>query len=287
MLATILIYGIIQTFMYTLNALGFSLLFGVARVLNLSHGMIAIVACYVTYWTISSLSLPMGISLALGIIGAILVSLVVYFCLIKRLRDTLTSLLLVTAGAGMAIQAMIILIIGPVSKSVPCIVKGSISILGVSVSNHQIIAVIIGITLTFLVWFFIQRTKFGIAIRAVSQDRDVACMYGIDAEKALAVVMIIAAGLAAVSGLLLVPMVGGVVPEIGWELMVSAFTVTVLAGIGGNILGVVIAATIIAYAELITGMIISPMLKEVATFVILIATLMLKPSGIFGRGIIQ
>jgi branched-chain amino acid transport system permease protein len=97
------------------------------------------------------------------------------------------------------------------------------------------------------------------------------------------VTIIIAGILAGVAGLLVAP-IQTVTPEIGWEMMVTAFTVTILAGLGGPIWGVVIAAAIVAYAELITAFLIAPMLKEGAAFVIMILTLMFRPQGLFGKG---
>ena len=110
-------------------------------------------------------------------------------------------------------------------------------------------------------------------------------MYGINAERVFIVTMAISAALAAMAGALIAPL-QAVTPEIGWSMMGSAFTVTILGGIG-SIWGMAIAGAIVAYVELLTAFAISPALKEAAVFTIMALTLIFKPSGLFGRGEIE
>jgi branched-chain amino acid transport system permease protein len=284
MVQTVIIFGIIWTALYCLIALGFSLLFGVAQVLNLTHGMIIMGACYVAFLLVTSLNWALGFSLVGGILGSVLLILVIYLGFIKKLLTAPhTSMLLLTAGLANVMQQVVILTVGPDTKFVPTMITGGRTVFSVVLSNQQILSVIVAFGLVILLALFFQRTRMGRAIRAVTQDRDTAALSGINAEEMYLVTILIAGGLAGVAGILVAP-IQSVTPEIGWEMMVTAFTVTILAGLGGPIWGVVVAAAVVAYAELVTAFLISPMLKEGAAFVIMILTLMFRPSGLFGKG---
>lgn len=283
MIQTILIYGLILTCLYSLMAIGFSLIFGVADIINLSHGMIIISACYVVFLLVTNVDWPLWACIPLGVIASMLFIAIIYLGFIRKmLTGPHISMILLTAGLAMAIQQVIILVAGPQTKFVPSMIEGSSTILGVVLSNQQILSVVVAFILVFLLGLFLQYAKLGMAIRAVSQDRDTASMSGINAERVFLATMIIAGILAGTAGVLVAP-IEALIPELGWEMMVLAFTVTVLAGLGGPVWGVVASAAIVAYSELLTAFFVSPRLKEAAAFVILILTLMFKPSGLFGK----
>ena len=281
MIATIFLYGLVWTFIYVLIASGFSLLFGAAGVLNLSHGMLAMVAVYTCYWFMNVVGLSLGFSTAIAVSITIVLGIIIYYSLIKHFINNEASLLLVTVGVAFAIEAIIVLTIGPTNRSFPSFFKGNRVLLGVSLTNHQVFIIIFGTIIILFLWILINKTKFGIAMRAVSQDRDVASMHAIEPGKISIYVMILATALATTGGLILVPMQSAV-PTLGWTIMISAFTVTILGGIG-DIRGIVVASAIVAYSEMLTAFIISPMMKEVATFGIMIFTLLLRPKGLFGK----
>jgi branched-chain amino acid transport system permease protein len=136
-----------------------------------------------------------------------------------------------------------------------------------------------------MLWLFLQRTKMGRAIRAVAQDRDMAAVSGINVEKVFGVTIAISSMMAAMAGVLIAPL-QTVTPEIGWGMLGPAFTVTILGGIG-SVWGMAVAGVIVAYLELITAFLVSPVMKEAAVFTILALTLMFRPSGLFGKGEIE
>jgi branched-chain amino acid transport system permease protein len=281
MIETVLIFGMVWTVLYSIITLGFYLLFGVAKVLNLSHGMIIMSASYITFLLVGSMNF--GIGIVGGILGTILLLLIIYLGFIKKLLTApQTSMLLVTAGLANIIQQIVILTVGPHSKSIPSMITGSTSVFSVVLSNQQLLSAGIAVILIVMLVLFLQKTKMGLAIKAVTQDRNTAAMCGVNAEKMYLVTIVISGALAGAAGLLVAP-IQIVTPEIGWELMVTAFAVTILAGLGGPIWGVIVAAAIVTYAELLTAFLISPALKEAAAFLIMILTLMFRPSGLFGK----
>jgi branched-chain amino acid transport system permease protein len=282
MLATILCYGAIWTLLYCLIALGFSLLFSVAQVINLAHGAIIIAACYATFFLVTVMNWPAGF----GFIGGILTSVALIFIAFAFIRKLLTaphaSALLLTVGLGDIIQQIIILTMGTESKYVPSIFDKSFKFLDVVISYQQLLTVIVSGLLIAILAIFLQYTKLGKAIRAVTQDSDTAALSGINAEKMYLVTIFIAGVLSGTAGILVAPL-QSVTPGLAVEMIVIAFTVTILAGLGGPIWGIVVAAAIVAYSELLTAFLIAPSLKEAAAFTIMVLTLMFKPSGLFGR----
>ena len=284
MVPTVIIFGVIWTALYSLIAFGFSLLFGVAQVLNLTHGMIIMSACYVAFLLVTGLNWSLGFSLIGGVLGSILLILIIYLGFIRKLLTAPhTSMLLLTAGLANIIQQVIILTVGPQNKFVPTMIPGGTTVFSVVLSNQQILSVVVAFALVVFLVLFFQKTRMGRAIRAVTQDRTTASLSGINPEQMYLVTILIAGVLAGVAGLLIAP-IQTVTPEIGWEMMVTAFTVTILAGLGGPIWGVVVASAIVAYAEIITAFLIAPTIKEGAAFVIMILTLMFRPQGLFGKG---
>ncbi len=283
MASTILVYGIVLMALYSIVAIGFSVIYGVADIINLSHGMIILIAMYATFEFTVGVKLGLVASMTGGILTAIVLLTIIYLGFIRRMLSAPhTSMLLLTAGIANVIQQLIILLVGPNTKYVPSIVLGSSKVLGVVVSNQQIIAVIIAFSLVGLLAVFLQTTKTGRAIRAVTQNKDVAAMHGVNPASVYIYTVIISGFLAGVAGILVAP-IQSVMPEMGWSMMVTAFTVTILSGLGAPLWGIVIAAAMVAYAELLTAFFVSSMLSEAAAFLIMIFTLMFKPSGLFGR----
>lgn len=283
MVSTIIVYGIILTALYCMVALGFSLIFGVADVINLSHGMIILVAMYVTYELVAGLHMAPVPSMVGGVISSVLLLTIIYLGFLKKMLTAAhTSMLLLTAGMANVIQQAIIILVGPNTKYVPSIATGSSNVLGVVVSNQQILSVVIAILLVGGLALCLQFTKIGRAIRAVTTDKDTAEMYGINSAFVYLTTIVISGFLAGIAGVLVAP-IQTVMPEMGWVMMVTAFTVTILSGLGAPVWGIIISAAIVSYAELLTAFMISPMLREAAAFLIMIFTLMFKPSGLFGR----
>jgi branched-chain amino acid transport system permease protein len=283
MVQTIIIYGMIWTFLYSLIAIGFSLIFGVADVVNLTHGMVIMAASYVVFLLVSNMQLSLAISMLSGIIAAVLVLIIIYLIFIKRmLKAPHTSMLLLTIGLAMMLQQVIILVAGTQTRYVPSIISGSRPIWGVVLSNQQILSVVVAFALVLLLGSFLKWGRHGRAIRAVSQDREMAAASGVSPNVIFILTVVISGTLAGIAGVLVSP-IEVVTPEAGWGFMVTAFSVTVLAGLGGPIWGIVVSAAIVSYAELLTAFFIAPMLKEAAAFTILILTLMFRPSGLFGK----
>jgi branched-subunit amino acid ABC-type transport system permease component len=246
--------------------------------------MVIIGACYVIFFLVTGIRWTLGLAIPVGIATAVLLMLIMYFGFFRKLLTAPhTSMILLTAGLANIVQQIIILTMGSHPKFVPAMITGSATILGVVLSRQQILTIIFAFAMAGLLSIFFKYTKMGRAIRAVTQDRDIAVLLGVNAEGMYVATMIIAGILAGMAGVLVAP-IQTVTPQMGWELIMNSFTVAILAGLGGPIWGVIIAAAIVAYAELIAAFSIDPLFKEAASYLIMILTLMFRPSGLFGKG---
>jgi len=281
MLKSIIIYGLVKIGLYGLIALGFTLLAGLVRLLNMAHGMIMLAAAYTLFILAGRVHLSLGPSVLIVIAVGILLVLMMHFGFTHRLMDApVISIVLLTFGLGYAMQQIMLLVFGPYPISVP-IGAASVDLLGVTVSRMEIAASSIGFGMVILVGLFLQKTKPGRAIRAVARNTDMAAVSGIDINHAYLGVLIISAICISLAGVLVV-CIETLTPVLGWNLLTTAFIVSILAGVG-SVWGVLLASAIIVYAELVTAFAISSVFKEAAAFVILIFILIFRPSGLFGK----
>lgn len=281
-IADIIVFGAIWTAIYSLIAIGFTMIFGVSRIINLAHGAFFMVSSYTVYYFIQR-GLGLFPSALIAITFVCLLAVLYYIVLIKPLRESLTRVLIISVGAAMAIEQVILLKFGPDPKYVPSIIEGGFHMLGVRLTIQQLLTFIVAIVLILGIWLLLNKTNFGRIFRAVAHDHEMASIAGINAEKANYQVMIISAGLAAIAGVLVAPFLT-VSPIMGWSPILASFTIVVLGGMG-NVFGTLVGAVIVAYAEMVTSYAISPQLKEAITFGIMVVALVFRPHGLFGKGV--
>lgn len=281
-IADIVVLGAVWAAIYAVIAIGFSMVFGVARIFNLAHGAFFMVSCYVTYFLIQR-GLGLLFAAPAAIISVSVLSVLVYIGLIKFVRASMTKVLLLTVGVAMAMEQTVLLTFSPEPRFVPSIVRGGVHILGIRLTAQQMLAVGVAISLVACIWLIMVRTNLGRVLRAVAYDHEMASIVGINEEKVNCLVMAFSAGLAAVAGVLVAPFLT-VSPAMGWSPLLASLTIVVLGGMG-NIAGTLAGAIIVSYVETITSFMLSPQLKEAVTFCILILVLVFRPYGLFGRGV--
>ncbi|PLT33326.1 branched-chain amino acid ABC transporter permease [Bacillus sp. V5-8f] len=282
MIADIIVFGAIWTAIYSMIALGFSLIFGVAKILNLAHGALFMFACYSSYLLATS-----GIGMFWVAMGSVLITIILailsYWILIKPMRNMETQILIITWAFAMFIEQVIVIGFGPEPRFVPSIFSGGMNVIGVRVTYQQMFAVGVTIVLLLLLWWLLSKTNMGRIIRSVSQDREMASMLGVNAERVSLFVIGLSSAFAAIAGILVAPFLT-VTPAMGWSPILVAFTIVVLGGLG-NVWGTLLGAVIVAYAEMITSYAITPQLKDAVTFSIMILALIYRPKGLFSKGV--
>ncbi len=277
----LLLNSIIAGGIYSLVAIGYTMVYGILKFINFAHGDLAMVGAYFVFLLFRYLHFPIYISITLSIGGVTLLGILMEKLAYKPLRYASRLSCLITAIAiSLFLQSAIALSFGAKTQTITEKASRGLVFLGAYISPMQITIIIVSIFLMISLHFFIQRAKLGKAMRAVSDDMMVASVVGIDVDNVISGVFAIGSGLAAVAGIL-IAMETNLNPTMGFGIGIKAFTASVLGGIG-SIRGAVIGSFIIALSENFGIWFIPTGYKDSIAFVVLVLILLLRPSGIFG-----
>ncbi|MDB5916859.1 MAG: branched-chain amino acid transporter permease [Massilia sp.] len=277
--------GLLQGGSYALIALGLALVFGTMKVINLAHGELVLLAAYVAYAVESGL----GLGLNFGPIFAIPIALVVvcvaavsvYFVVSRIKIDREINSLILTYGIGVILTNLILLVWHADVRSTSSTWLQEAFVVGPLYSmRSELIFFGVSIALMGALWWWLSRSWYGRAVRAVSSNRDAAKLMGIDPGRTELVSFIVAGVLAAFAGVALFSY-GVIQPAYGGALTVKAFIITVLAGVG-SIPGVLLGAVLLGVAEALTVTLASSALQELAGMTLFLLVLFVMPNGLFG-----
>lgn len=282
MAANIIVYGLVASGVYALLAVGFSLIFGVARIVNLSHTAFYMLAAYLIYGLTSAAGLNLYLSIIIAIVAVTIIGTITYKLLIARVRQHEATTLIVTIAIAVIIQEALLKGFGGGPRSISKLISGSIDIFGVTVLNQQLLTFGVVILLLLATWLFLMKTKSGTAIRAIAQDREVANLMGINVPRMEMLTMAISVGLAAIAGALVAPLLL-VTPGMWTHPLVMILAVVVLGGLG-SLQGSLIGALILGFAENLV-VFLAPsgaFLKTSVALTIMLIVILIKPEGLFG-----
>ena len=277
----ILIYGAVTSAIYAMLAVGFTLIFGVARVLNLAHGSFYALGAYGAYVLTSVAGLPLWLAAILAVAGVSVFGVLVEKILIRPLRYSQLGVLMITLAIALVVEQTLFLTFGSEYRNVPAFVDTKINIGGVDVAGQRLLTLVVAGVSISLLYLFIQRTRLGSAILAISQDADAAKYMGIPSDRIFSLVMAISAALAALAGILAGPFLS-VQPSMHLLPIVKAFAIVVVGGLG-SIPGSILAAFMLGYAETIVAYEISTSWTEIVSVLATLLMLVLRPAGIFGK----
>jgi branched-chain amino acid transport system permease protein len=277
----ILIYGAVSSAIYAMLAVGFTLIFGVARILNLAHGSFYALGAYAAYVLTSILKVPLFLAAPLAMLLVAGFGVVMERYLVRPLRHSQLAVLMITLAVSLAVEQALFITFGSEYRNVPSFVAEKLSIGGVDISGQRLLALVASVLMLCCLWLFIQRTRLGAAILAVSQDPQAAEYMGIPTNRIFSIVMAISAGTAALAGVLVSPFLT-VQPTMGLLPMVKAFAIVIVGGLG-SIPGSILASLLLGYSETIVAYLVSTSWTELVSLVAVVATLMIRPSGLLGR----
>jgi branched-chain amino acid transport system permease protein len=281
-LLEIFIYGAVQSSVYALLAIGFSLIFGVAGIVNLAHTGFFMVGAYLIYTLFSVLGMNLYASLILSVLFVgILGMLVQQFC-IRPLIKSEHSVMIITVALAMFFQEVILSIYGPVDRNLTNFYDATYKLFGlVTIDAQRLLTLLVAILLIAILWFCIKKTKFGHAIQAVAQDREGAVFMGINPQRIYLQVMFISACLAAIAGAFIAPTIAAR-PHMWEHYLVRVFICVVLGGLG-SFEGTILASIIIGYTEVVVSFTLSSYLGELVALAIILFVLSVRPTGLMGR----
>ncbi len=277
----ILIYGAVTSAIYALLAVGFTLIFGVARILNLAHGSFYALGAYGTYVLTSIAGLPLWSAALIAIAFVALFGVVVEKVLIRPLRHSQLGVLMISLAVALIVEQTLFLVFGSEYRNVPSFVDAKINFGGVDVAGQRLLTLAVASVAIGALYMFIQFTRLGSAILAISQDPEAAKYMGIPSDKIFSLVMAISAALAALAGVMAGPFLS-VQPSMHLLPIVKAFAIVVVGGLG-SIPGSIAAAFLLGYAETCVAYLISSSWTEIVSVLATLLMLVFRPAGIFGK----
>lgn len=283
---TNLINGLSLGSVYAIIALGYTMVYGIAKMLNFAHGDIIMVGGYVCFCAVNYLGLPTGIGVVLSIVACTVLGIVIERLAYKPLRNAPSLDVLITAiGVSYFLQNAALLIWGSDTKSFPSVVNlPSVSLFGgqLVVSAITIVTVVTGIVVMVCLTMFTSKTRMGKATRACSEDRGAATLMGINVNSTISLTFAIGSGLAAVAGVLMCSAYPTLIPTTGSLPGIKAFTAAVIGGIG-SIPGAFVGGLVLGVIEIFAKAYVGTQLADAIVFAVLIVVLLVKPSGLLGK----
>lgn len=285
----ILIDGFAISALYALGATGFTLIFGVSGVLNLSHGALMVSAA-VAAWAVSgTLGVSSYVGAATGVLVALILAFLTYFVVVRPIQrsraipsdETEIFVLTGTLLWGIMVQELISYFFTNNAKTVLPIVEGVVEILGVRTPRNEVLTAVVCWLVIGLLWLFVNRTRAGKVVLAASINPRGVTLLGFEMSSIFIVVWAIYGVLAGIAGVLLGMFLGVSSYSVG-PLTASAFSIVVLGGLG-SVSGSLIAAYVIGYLETLTAYLISPAYRTIPSLLLLVAVMYVRPQGLFGR----
>ena len=284
-----LVNGISLGSVYAIIALGYTMVYGIAKMLNFAHGDIIMVGAYIALMSMTQAGLPPVAAVLAAVVGCTVLGVLIERIAYKPLRNASSSLaVLITAiGVSYLLQNLALLIFGANTQTFDSVIKwkgvtladGALSISGVTIVTIVACIIIMAVLVT-----FVQKSKPGQAMRAVSEDKGAAQLMGINVNGTIALTFAIGSALAAIAGVLLCSAYPSLTPYTGAMPGIKAFVAAVFGGIG-SIQGAFIGGLLLGIIEILGRAYISSQMADALVFAVLIIVLLVKPTGILGKQI--
>lgn len=280
LMAQVLISGVLAGAVYALIALGLALVFGVMGVINISHGALLMLGAYITYWLFTLVGMNPLLSLAVSMPVLFVVGMLIHKYMIDRVVDApeMTSLLL-TFGISIFIANMAMYFWTSDFRSVPYM-TGSVRMGELAFSKPRTVSFVLALCITVSAFLFLKKSRLGKAIRATTQNRDVAMACGINVRRVFMISFGLGAAFAAAGGTL-ASIMFSIYPQMGDLYTVKSFAVIILGG-AGNYPGAFLGGIILGLAESLGSFFLSAKVSEAIAYVLMIAVLLLRPQGLLG-----
>lgn len=278
-----LVSGLVSGSLYAIMALGLTIIYGISRVFNFGHGIVAVLGGYVTWTFLSKLGLPFAVSMLLMLPVMYVFGWLVYRYAIRTLMKKPNadfSTVLFMLGLGIMLENIILQIFGPRVKAVPELFEGSFMMGSIKMKNHELTLIIIVVIGIIILTQFFKRTRMGQAMRAVAQSVPGAGVVGINIEKIFGYTFGLAFMVTGLSGALLATKYF-MIPHIGWDWMVKGFVIVAFGGMG-SIPGAVVGALVLGLAEAFTTLGLGAVWVWPIWFIMFLVLLLLRPQGLVG-----
>lgn len=278
-----LVSGLISGSLYAAMALGLTIIYGVSRVFNFGHGVIAVIGAYITWYLLSAFGVPFLLATLLSLAVMAVFGWFLYRFTINPLLKKPNwefSTVLFMLGAGILLENVVLQVFGPRVKSIPLLVEGALKVAFIQINWHEIALIVIVLVVITALSLFFKYARTGQAMRAVAQSIPGAQVVGINIEQIFGMTFALAFVVTGFSGILLGTKYY-LNPHIGWEWMVKGFVIVTFGGLGSTS-GAVVAALILGLVEAVATLYFGAIWVWPIWFVLFLIVLLLRPQGILG-----
>lgn len=280
-LAQTIVNGLMVGMIYVLMAIGFTMVFGIMRIVNFAHGEFYMVGAFLFAIFYGSNEMPFAVSVLLAVGATALLGLVMEWVVFRRFRGNELNGMIASVGVALIIQNSALLMWGSSARTVPPVVSGVLSVGGIVFPWSRLVVIIGAIVAVVSLNLLIGYTRIGRAMRAVAQDSEIAQVQGIRVDVIFPAAFVLGVSLAAFAGVLMAPVLS-VSPFIGLAPTLKAFVIVVIGGLG-SVPGAVVGGLLIGLIESFAGTFVSASLSEILQFLVVIAVVLLRPQGLLGR----
>lgn len=281
LVAQALVNGVIIGLLYLLMAIGFTLVFGVMRIVNFAHGEFYMLGAFFAYVLVANWQLPFVAAVGIAFVLAVALGWLIEELVLKPFRHDELNGMIATIGLGMILQAVALMVYGPDPQFMPSVAEGSLAIGPVTLPMSRLYVVGFSVAVLLVLYVFLLHSRTGRALRAVVQDTEIATAQGIRARLIYPLGFGIGVGLAAIAGALMAPLFS-VSPFIGATPLLKAFIVVILGGLG-SIPGAALASLLLGVTESTASTFMSNSIAEILIFALVMAMLVIRPTGLLGR----
>lgn len=279
-----LVNGISLGSIYALIALGYTMVYGIIKLINFAHGDVFMLGAFIGFYAIVRWDMHFILAILMAMLLCAVIGVIIERVAYKRLRNSTRIAALITAiGVSLLIEYTVIFFRGASPEAYPNVIPNKyIEVLGAQISMQALLILAVSITLMLLLQFIVHKTKIGKAMRAVSHDADAARLMGINVDNTISATFAIGSALAGAAGVIFGIYYTRIEPLMGVLPGLKAFVAAVLGGIG-IIPGAMVGGMVLGVVETIVSALGYSLWRDAAAFIILILILILRPSGIFGK----
>lgn len=284
----ILIYGTVNSIMFALIAVGFTLVYGVSRLPNFAHGALYILVGFLTWSFINKLGINYPLAISLSLFISAFLGAVIYRLILIRLRGMATSEIIASFAVSLIILEGLRMqgiagfkgFIGPFYV-LPPFIEGKTRIFGVLIDYQRLIIIGGGLAVVALLWVFTHHTRIGLSLRAIAQDERAALMLGIDSDRSAIIALSIGSALAGLAAVIILPL-GNITAETGYRVLIYALAVCIIGGLG-SWAGAILASFVLGFAMILSAALFGALWQSVVLVGAIILILILRPSGLLGK----
>lgn len=283
-----LVSGILVGGLYGLFSSGLTLIFGITRVINFAHGDFVTLGMFGAVLLFGSLGLNPLVGIVPVAVGSLLLGAIVYKVIVRRTLsikgisavDAQHGQLVLTLALSILISNLLLMLFGPAPRAVQGVLPANYDVFGVYIAQARLVSFGLAVVVFLLLYWALQRTLYGKAIRATVDDRDMAAMVGIDPNRVYAVSFSVGTMLTGIAGCVLATYYP-VTPTTGGGFLIIAFVTVVMGGLG-NVTGAFVAGLLVGVIQQLTAVYVAVDLQDVGLFLVFVLVLVFRPQGIFG-----